>query len=75
MQSLTDEKHKWIGIPKGEYCYQVLKTPFWDISMPTRYLKWCPFWYGRRPDGGCMIYGWDAGLGDACKACDWLRED
>lgn len=48
-------------IPFGEYCYEV------DPEDQT--IRFCPFWYGIRPDGGCMLYGWDPGLGDACKAC------
>lgn len=61
-----------MGIPEGDYCYTILSINEKTGSMRVKY---CPFWYGKRPDGGCLIFGWDAGLGDACKSCGWLYDD
>jgi len=55
-------------IPKGGYCYELITHIQTDKGF-IRKVKYCPFWYGSRPDGGCMLYGWDPALGDACKAC------
>ncbi len=61
-----------LRIPEGHYCYEVVES---DPNQRWRKLRYCPFWYGFRPDGGCMIFGWDAALGDACKACGWREPD
>jgi hypothetical protein len=71
----SEERHDLLvrlQIPAGHYCYEVVKH---DEKTGIRHLRYCPFWYGFRPEGGCMIYGWDAALGDACKACGWLQPD
>ena len=77
MSNKPDKFYKAIGVPEGHYCYKVIDV-IWDET--SKYiighkLQYCPFWYGSRPDGGCMVYGWDAALGDACKSCGWLEPD
>lgn len=67
---MDDKLHEKIGIPKGHYCYTVISH-----TDHIRVVKYCPFWYGSRPNGGCLVYGWDAALGDACKACGWLQPE
>jgi len=68
-----------MGIPVGDYCYEVLgpiykTSPDGSQFVYGHKIRYCPFWYGTRPDGGCIMYGWDAGLGDACKSCGLLEE-
>jgi len=69
-----------LQIPEGHYCYEVLE-PIYKMSKDgTKFvyghkIRYCPYWYGFRPDGGCMIFGKDPALGDACKACGWREPD
>ncbi len=76
---MNDEFYKKIGIPEGHYCYEIVapihrESPYGKFVVGHK-VKYCPFWYGFRPDGGCMICGWDAALGDAIKSCGFLEPD
>lgn len=61
-----------IGIPSGDYCYDVVE---YTHDGRWKKIRHCPFWYGFRPNGGCLIHGWDVALGDACKSCGWREDD
>ena len=54
-------------IPEGGYCHKVSKimTPGGQVIR----LYYCPFYYGVRPNGGCMLYGSNPFLEDAIKVC------
>ena len=73
---MSDTKRfKKLKIPEGHYCYEVVSTKIGDNGIPVRYVRYCPFWFGTRPNGGCLIFGWEPALGDACKSCGWLEPD
>lgn len=54
-------------VPVGGYCHAVQK----NMSPGGQQIKirYCPFWYGERPGGACLLYGKNAYLEDAIKVC------
>ncbi len=69
LHPLPEIKHNRIieRIPTGGYCHTTIRQM--QPEGLQLHLDYCPFWYGYRPDGGCVLYGRNTWSEDAIKIC------